>query len=245
MIVTYRGHVNRFLVSAASRPLGDPVADKTMLAEVLLVMAALMLSSVGHWMFADQHFPFFKEFDTATKHEWINRANAVVMTALTAGFAAIQGYTSHWGFASMVAYMLHDTAHLFLYETDIAGYAHHIVVLMLCALKRTAMNIDQEVAATRAVAILESTSPLVSLSWLLNKAGYSDRAFFPYVAIAMVIWFGIQRILVFPWFLATKADTALQIVLSPVVLFNFFWFHKIIGLVTKKLAVKPGTEKQQ
>ena len=244
MIVTYRGHVNRFLVSTASRPPGGSCYEKTMLAEILLVMATLMLSTVGQWIAWDQTAPFFKAFDIATKHEWVNRVNACVMTAILVGFAVIQGHTSIWGFASMVAYMLHDTSHLFLYETDIAGYAHHIITLMLSALMNTVMSVDQQMTATNVVAILESTSPLVNLSWLLNKSGYSDSAFFPYVAVAMVVWFGIQRVLVFPWFLATKADTAMKIVLSPVVLFNFFWFHKIIGLVTKKLAVQPETEKR-
>ncbi len=216
-----------------------------MLAEVLLVMAALMLSSVGHWMVADQHFPFFKEFDMATKHEWVNRVNACVMTAILVAFATLQGHTSKWGFASMVAYMLHDTSHLFLYDHDITGFAHHIVVLMLSALMKTTMSVQQQANATSAVAILESTSPLVNLSWLLNKAGYSDSSFFPYVAIAMVVWFGIQRVLVFPWFLLTKTDPAMKVVLSPIIGFNFFWFYKIIGLVTKKLAVQSETKKQE
>ena len=215
-----------------------------MLTEVLLVMAGLMLATVGQWIAFDQTAPFFQSFDTKVKHEWVNRMNSTVMTALITCFAAIQGYTSQWGSAVSIAYFLHDMAHMLLYESDITAYGHHIVSLAVTWLLKTEMLPHQAETVATSLAILESTSPLVNTTWLLNKAGYSDHPFFKYVAIAMAAWFGIQRVLVFPWLIATRADTPTKFLFSPLIALNIYWFYKIVILARKKLAVQSGTEKE-
>lgn len=200
-------------------------------------MAGLVLSTVGQWIFFDQTTPFFQSFDARTKHEWVGRINSSVMTALITGFATIQGYTSHWGAAVSIAYFLHDIAHMLLYETDITAYGHHIVSLAVGWLVKTEMLPHQAEMVATTIAVLESTSPLVHASWLLTKAGYSDQLFFKYVAMTMAAWFGIQRVIVFPWIIATQADTASKLLFSPLIVLNIYWFYKIVMLARKKLAV--------
>jgi hypothetical protein len=218
----------------------DPAVDKTMLAEVLLVMAALMVAAVGQWIALDQTAPFFREFDWQTKHEWINRTIAAVVTSLIAAFALLQGRTSHWGMAVTVAYFLHDIAHSLLYDSDITNYAHHIVSLAIAYLMKFVMTPDQGDVTAIAVAVLESTSPAVNLSWLLKKAGYSDQPWFKYVAGGMVALFGIMRVGVFPWIVATKMDTPMKMMFGPIVALNVFWFWKIVRLVQKALRPRPN-----
>jgi hypothetical protein len=65
MIVTYRGHVNQLRQNGCV----DPIADKTMLAEVLLVMAAMMVAAVGQWILFDQTLPVFQSMNSRIKHE--------------------------------------------------------------------------------------------------------------------------------------------------------------------------------
>jgi hypothetical protein len=239
MIVTYRGHVNRFLVSAASRPPGDPVADKTMIAEILVVMAALMVAAVGQWIGFDQTAPFFQAFDWQTKHEWINRTTASVVTSLIVGLAVLQGSASRWGMALTTAYFLHDLGHTLLYDSDIANYVHHVVSLAITLLMKFVMTPEQAETVTTAAAILESTNPFVNLSWLLKRAGYNDRPWFKYAAGGMVAVFGIMRVVIFPWFLATKMDRGLMMLFAPIAALNVFWFWKILRLVEKVLRPTP------
>jgi hypothetical protein len=202
-------------------------------------MAALMVAAVGQWIAFDQTASFFQDFDWQTKHEWINRITSSFVTSLIAGFAILQGRTSHWGMTVVIAYFLHDIAHSLLYDSDITNYVHHIVSLAITLLMKFVMSPEQGDVTAIAVAVLESTSPVVNLSWLLKRAGYSDRPWFKYVAGAMVALFGIMRVCVFPWIVATKMDTPMKMMFGPIVALNVFWFWKIVGLVQKALRPTP------
>lgn len=205
-------------------------------------MAALMVAAVGQWIIFDQTAPFFQSFDWQTKHEWINRITASLVTSLIAGIALFQGRTSHWGMALTVAYFLHDLGHTLLYDSDIANYAHHIISLAIAYLMNFVMTPEQADLTTTTIAVLESTSPAVNLSWLLKKAGYSDRPWFKYVAGGMVALFGVMRVLVFPWIVATKMDTPMKMLFTPIVGMNVFWFWKIVRLVQKALRPSPDVK---
>lgn len=219
-----------------------------MLAEVLLVMAALMVAAVGQWIALDQTAPFFREFDWQTKHEWINRTISSVVTSLIVAFAVLKGRTSHWGMALVIAYFVHDLGHTLIYEADIANHVHHIISLAIAYLMNFVMSPEQADITTTTIAVLESTSPAVNLSWLLKKAGYNDRPWFKYVAGGMVVLFGVMRVGVFPWIVATKMDTSMKMLFTPIVGMNVFWFWKIVRLVQKALRptpdVKPAKCKQ-
>ena len=233
MIVTYRGHVNRFF--SASSMVDGSMADKTMIAEILTVMAVLMVGAVVQWIGFDQTAPFFRDFDWQTKHEWINRITASIATTLLVAFATIEGHTSHWGMVTGFAYFVHDTIHALLYETDITMFGHHIVSIIIGCLTKTVMSPAQVETVVSALAVLESTSPAVNLSWLLKRAGYDDQPWFKYVAGLVGAFFGIMRVVVFPWLMATKMDGVLQILFAPLVVLNVYWFWKIIHLVKKTL----------
>lgn len=204
-----------------------------MLAEVLLVMAALMLAEVGQWIVFDQTAPFFRAFDVRTKHEWLNRITATVATSLIVLFALLSGGTTTWGAAGAIAYFLHDVGHMLMYETDWSMYIHHVFALTVTGLMRIAMTPIQAEGVAIATAVLESTSPVTNLSWLFNKAGYRTHPAFKYLAGFMVVFFGVMRCGVFPWVMLKKMDKVTAAVFSPLLGLNVYWFYKLIKMAMK------------
>ena len=205
-----------------------------MFAEVLLLMAALMLATVGQWIAFDQTAPFFRGFDTHTKHEWVGRINGSIVQMIIVGIALFQGKTTHWGYPLLLAYLLHDTGHMLIYERDITSYLHHVVTTTVFGLARLVMTEEQIDSTIRAMTVLEATSPVLSATWLLKQAGYSDRPFFKYVAGFAAAFFGIMRCGVFPWTM-TKMDKSGKLIFAPLLALNIYWFYKIVRMMLKVL----------
>ena len=220
----------------------DKVAGDTMWIETLLFLGVLMIAAVGQWMVLEQTTPFFQAFDTRSKHEWVGRVIACLFTAMIVGFAALQGSTSVWGKGVAMAYFLHDIGHMLLYESDITAYGHHIVSILTTALVQFAMTPMQADTVAVATAVLESTTPILNTTWLLNKAGYGSHPLFKYVAGFMVVFFGVMRVGVFPWLVWSRMDRASTALFSPLVGLNVYWFFKLIRLVHKKLAVSSDPD---
>lgn len=206
-----------------------------MLAEVLLVMAALMLATVGQWMTMDHCAPFFQSFSSHKKHEWVGRVTASVVDILLVGFGALHGASSKWGMALLLGYLLHDIGHMLIYETDVSSYIHHIMTTTILGLAKIAMTPEQVETSALATCILESTSPVLHSTWLLKQAGYSDQSFFKYLAVFSVAFFGIMRIGVFPWVMMKKMDNVTASVFAPIFVLSLYWFYKLIKMGVKLL----------
>ena len=205
-----------------------------MIAEVLLVIAALMVATVGQWIFFDQTSPFFQAFSTKLKSEWICRINATIVDALLVGFGFLQGHTSHWGLATVLGYFLFDVIHMFLYDpTYLTGLSHHVISMTVVGLGKLAMTDEQAASATTAAAILMSVSPLLNVTWLLHKSGTSTHPLFKYIAALMAVSYGIIRLGVFPWFMATKMDKVTAAVFLPLLGLSIYWFYQIAQMGRK------------
>jgi hypothetical protein len=218
-----------------------------MIADVLLVMAALMVATVGQWIFFDQTAPFFKAFDYHTKHEWVGRiAGAIAQLGIILCWF-LEGGTSVWGQSLLIGYTLHDILHMLVYETDITSYIHHIVSATVFGLLKLTMTPEQTESTALATVILESTSPVLSVTWLLKNAGFSGHPLFKYMSGFAAAFFGIMRCGVFPWAMAKKMDRTTALVLIPFLVLNIYWFWKIIKMVKKVLETKaePASSSEQ
>jgi hypothetical protein len=209
-----------------------------MVVEVLLVMAGLMLATVGQWIAFDQTAPFFQAFSTHTKHEWVSRITSGIVQLLLIGFATIQGRTSLWGSSLILGYFLHDTGHMLTYETDITSYIHHIVATTVFGLTKLAMTPAQADLSTSVMALLESTSPVLHVTWLLKQAGYGGVPWFKWIAGFAAVFFGFMRIGVFSWVIATKMDRVSTVVFAPLLGLNVYWFWKIVTMARRVLERK-------
>jgi hypothetical protein len=213
-----------------------------MLVQVLVLMAGMMLATVGQWMAFEQGLPVFQTLDSHTKHEWVARITALVVEIALIGFALIQGRTSQWGACLMLAYLMHDTGHSLIYESDVSPYIHHIVAITVFGLTKLTMTPEQADVTTLALAMLESTSPLLHVTWLMKQAGYSQHPLFTIIAGVTAAFYGIMRCGVFPWFMATTMDRGTTLIFAPLMALNVYWFAKIVRLMAKVLASREGRE---
>jgi hypothetical protein len=212
-----------------------------MLAEVLLVMASLMVAAVGQWIAFDQTAPFFQAFDSHTKHEWVARiAGSIAQIGIMLCWL-VEGATSTWGQSLLLGYTLHDILHMIVYENDITSYIHHIVSVTVFGLMKLTMTPVQAESTALATVILESTSPILSLTWLLKNAGYSSHPLFKYISGFAAAFFGIMRCGVFPWAMSKKMDRTTAMVLIPFLALNVYWFWKIIKMMKRVLETKEET----
>lgn len=218
-----------------------------MLAEVLLVMATLMVAAVGQWIGFDQTAPFFQAFDWHTKHEWVGRiAGSIAQIGIIVCWI-LEGATSTWGQSLLIGYTLHDMLHMLVYENDITSYIHHIVSATVFGLLKLTMTPEQTESTALAAVILESTSPVLSLTWLLKQGGYSSHPAFKYISGFAAAFFGIMRCGVFPWAMAKKMDRTTALVLIPFLALNVYWFWKILKMIKKILETKaePASSSEQ
>lgn len=214
-----------------------------MLARVLLVMAGLMLATVGQWIALDQTAPFFRDFATHTKHEWVGRVIGSLSQIGIVAFVLLQGATSPWGVALFTGYILHDVGHMLIYDRDITSYLHHIVAATVTGLMNLTMNPEQVESIGLATVILESTGPFLHTTWLLKQAGYSSAPWFKYIAGAVAAFFGLMRCGVFPWAMATKMDRVTAFVLIPFLALNVYWFSKIVMMMKKVVETPSSSDK--
>jgi len=217
------------------------MASKTMLTEVLLLMAGMMLATVGQWIAFEQTTPFFQAFDSRTKHEWVGRITVAVSQIGIVAFGLLQGATSHWGAALFTAYILHDVGHMLIYDRDITSYLHHIVAATVMGLMKLTMSPEQADSVALAGSLLESTGPVLHSTWLLKQAGYGSQPWFKYIAGFAAVFFGIVRCGVFPWVMSKKMDGVTAFVLVPFLVLNVYWFWKIIKMMLKVLERKEET----
>lgn len=200
---------------------------------LLLCMAALMVATLGQWVVMDQ-MPFFQAFDWKTKHEWIGRCTATVVQTLCTIMFALWKDTFAWTIPLFLGYHLFDTGHMATYERDPASYFHHVIGVTTTCLKEFIMSPEQTAPAIEAAIALEVSSPPLHVSWLLNKAGYGDAPWFKYIAGFAAVFFGLVRLGVYPWIVATKMDSVTALAASPFIFLNAYWFYKIVRLAIRK-----------
>lgn len=211
-----------------------------MFVEVVLILALLTVTTVAQYIGFDQLAPFFQAFDWKTKHDWIGRITASCCQIAMLLGGLIGEHSSHWLVGLVVAYFLHDALHCTLYDHDITNYIHHIVGLAVTVLRETVMTPEQSYNAFLATMNLETTSPFLNATWLMRAAGYGDAPVFKYVAGFTLLFFGLMRVIVFPWLMYSRMDRVTTAVFAPFLALNVYWFSKLIRMAQRALATKAG-----
>jgi hypothetical protein len=216
-----------------------------MFVEVVLLLAVLTVSTVAQYIGFDQGASFFQAFEWKKKNEWISRINAGVVEVGVLLFALFSGNATVWGVALLFAYFLHDSVHLLLYDHDITNYIHHIVGIVLLILRGTVMTPEQSYGTFIAGMNLESTGPFINATWLMRAAGYKDHPTFKYLAGFTLVFFGLMRVLLFPWLMYTRMDKVTAAVFSPLLGLNVYWFYKILRMAQKAFTTNSGGERDE
>lgn len=203
----------------------------------LALVPVFPLHSLLHHVVMSSVAPFYRAFDTTTKHTWVGR-----MTSLTTQILALSAYglgrvdLFHHGLG---AYILADMAHMAVYvRSDWMAWIHHVLTFAAYGLS---YGLSDEVNATMlySAALLESTSPLIHLSWFANKSGYAETRWFPGLAGVTICVFFIIRCLLFPYLVLTEFPRFLWVFGIPLICMNFIWFRHLIGYA-RAVVTKAG-----
>jgi hypothetical protein len=171
--------------------------------------------------------PFYRAFDTFTKHSWVGRMTSMTTQVLVLPLMAYFGKNAEYHHV-LAMYILADTAHMSLYmRNDILAWVHHILCLVGYGVT---FFVSEELlhAMVTGSLMLELTSPLIHLCWFANKSGYSGTGWFPALAGVTILHFFIVRCLWFPsfvWYSVPKTVWGLAIVLQ---VLNVIWFYKLL-----------------
>jgi len=216
-----------------------------MFVEVLLILALLTVTTVAQSIGFDQLAPFFQAFDWKTKNDWIGRITASLCQIAMLLFGIAGNHRSEWFIGLMFAYFLHDAVHCTLYTTDLSNYIHHAVGLAVTILGKTVMTPEQHYNTFLATMNLESTSPFINATWLARAAGYSEHPAFKYLAGFTLVFFGLMRVVVFPWLMYSRMDKVMTTVFAPFLALNVYWFYKLIRMAQKAFGTKAGGERRE
>jgi hypothetical protein len=216
-----------------------------MFIEVVLILTLLTVTTVAQYIGFDQLAPFFQAFDWKQKNSWLGRITASACQIAMLLFGLMGEPNSPWLIGLVVAYFLHDAMHCTLYDHDITNYIHHAVGLAVAFLRETVMTPEQSYNAFLATMNLETTSPFLNATWLMRAAGYGDHPAFKYVAGFTLLFFGLMRVVVFPWLMYSRMDRVTTAVFSPFLVLNVYWFYKLILMAQRTLATNAGDDRRE
>lgn len=207
----------------------------------IAIVPLYSLHSLIHHYVMTALAPFYRTFDTFTKHCWVGRMTSITTQVVVLPLMAYFGKSSDYHHV-LSMYLIADTLHMSLYlRKDMLAWIHHIVCLIGYG---TTFFVSQHLLNVMVTGslMLELTSPLIHLCWFANKSGYSRTWWFPYLAGVTLVNFFIIRCIWFPafvWYSMPKILWGFGIVLQ---VLNVVWFYKLIGYA---LAVvrNPGGER--
>lgn len=172
--------------------------------------------------------PFYKAFDTFTKHSWIGRATSMTTQILVLPLMAYFGQSSAYHHV-LGMYLIADMLHLALYQrNDTAVWLHHIVCVFGYGVSFFISQKTLEILVTGSL-MLELTSPLIHLSWFVTKLGYSQTPWFSLLAGVTILNFFAIRCVWFPYFVFYNVPKTLWGFGVILMVLNVFWFYKLIG----------------
>ncbi len=206
----------------------------------LAIVPLFPLHSVLHHAVMNSVAPFYQAFDSFTKHTWTGRATSlatqvVALTAYATGNVTVFHHT-------LGAYIAADMMHMAMYlRHDWMSWFHHITTI---AAYIVSYGLPESINATMLYGafLLETTSPLVHLSWFANKAGYANTPWFPYLAgLTMGVYF-VVRCVQFPLLVFFHFPRTLWAFGIPLSMLNYAWFIQLVGYA-RAVLTKAGASR--
>lgn len=119
-----------------------------------------------------------------------------------------------------------------MYFYDWIYYVHHAIPVVVYYTFWDTFSMDTKLAFFYTLAILELTTPPISLAWTLSKL-QKKGWYYPYVSAFAYLNFAGIRIVYFPYYWYTGLPFAAQIITLPYHFLNAFWFYKMTRYVLK------------
>lgn len=132
------------------------------------------------------------------------------------------------------AYLFIDTVHMLFYCYDLIYYIHHFIPVAIFYFGPPYFTPNEASSIFIAGAILELSSPPLSVAWFLSKMNIKPKGF-QIFKIFVYLNFFFVRILYFPYYWAYYLNLGPKIVLAPFHFMNVYWFYSMTQYVMKSL----------
>ena len=135
--------------------------------------------------------------------------------------------------ALFTTYLITDMIHMSMYCYEKIYYIHHLIPIVTYYTAWNHLSLESKMALSLTTAILEMTTPPISLAWTLSKLELKGW-YYPYVTAFAYLNFLALRILYYPYYWFTGIPIVIKIVTVPYHLMNFMWFGKMTSYVLKQ-----------
>lgn len=187
-------------------------------------------------------FSGIPEYDALTeeaKQEFAGRLNGILFTIYWL-FMGVFSPNPTARLAEFVAYTLYDMGHMLTYSSKVDYYLHHITFLVSYATIAGVLGPDHLALFTTATYILESTNPLLSLSWMFNVLKYPmDDIHKSVQTITFVVWTLVRMVLFNYWGYTTLTSAHLPFFV-PWAILNCYWFWLLCKKAMKATKTSPS-----
>lgn len=177
----------------------------------------------------------YSQLELSIQHEIIGRwNNALTQMVISAAVLTTNDpiFLSNLGMF-FTTYLITDMIHMSMYCYEKIYYIHHLIPIVTYYTVWNLLSFDSKIALSMTTAILELTTPPISLAWSLSKLELKGW-YYPYVTAFAYLNFLALRILYFPYYWLSYSLIVIKIVTAPYHAMNVLWFGKMTAYVLKK-----------
>lgn len=177
----------------------------------------------------------YSQLDLSIQHEIIGRwNNALTQIVIAAAIFSTNdpAFLSTLG-SLFTTYLITDMIHMSMYCYEKIYYIHHIIPILTYYTAWNILSFESKLALSMTTAILELTTPPISLAWSLSKLELKGW-YYPYVTAFAYLNFLALRIVYFPYFWLNYSPIFIKIVTVPYHAMNILWFGKMTSYALKQ-----------
>jgi hypothetical protein len=192
---------------------------------ILIVPPVLLLNTMLAWSIL-QRFSAYARQPMPIKMELLNRISGCCfqLYLIYSGFyltsdEAVNAYNQ-----ATTGYMLYDLAFMSLHSKTWPMYFHHGFYIVVY-LNRVAFAQEYHTKFAQMTWLLESSSPLLTLTWTLHTFEYPLNQIHKTTRILCFIYWSLTRVIIFPYFIYTWG---LYMIGIPFYLLQLYWFKLLL-----------------
>lgn len=179
-------------------------------------------------------FEKYKKLKEGHKYELLNRITASIFQLFIVYNGLYMKTDDGLRIVSqMTGYMIYELFYMPLYLRSFSMYIHHILYILAFIAKDYSPKEDLETFASYSC-ILESTAPLFTLVWCLEKFEYPKNLLHKLIqGIAVCYWTCIRIVLV-PYMIYRTGSPVIYFFGAPFYLLQLYWFSLILKKMNRR-----------
>lgn len=188
----------------------------------LLISCCLVVNTAAATAVLSQ-FNAFNELNRKKKYELVNRITGSMFQLYLCYKGFYIADTFHTFIYEVAGYMISEVVFMSLYSDSLVMYIHHIASLYFAYI-HTQYSDEVSIRVATYIWMLESTSPLLSVCWILYIFKYPDTLVHKAIKMFAFLYWSAIRVGMFPYMLYTSESTEVSLYGSSIVVLNVYWF---------------------